>query len=175
MINTIKKYYNENAVISIYNDSDDTTKHFTGYINSYNDCEILVSHITPRGEYDGYILLHIDDIFRIEANGKYEEKIEKLYSLKKQKHEKFTFDNDGIAYQLLDFASENNLIVRFEFHDDIRCGFIDKYDQSICTINPVNDFGKSDGTATIDINKAEIISVDTDFEQDLKLIFESRI
>ncbi|MBQ5591140.1 MAG: hypothetical protein IIU65_05610 [Clostridia bacterium] len=174
MINVIKKYFNENAVVSIYSDSDDTAVFEVGYINTYNDYEVLLSSINKRGEYDGYILLRIEDIFHIEANGEYEEKVEKLYSIKNQKHEKLEFANDEIAYQVLDFAKENNLIVRFEFEDECRCGLVDEIDNNICTINSINDYGKSDGTAAIDIDKAETIAVDSDIDQDLKLLFESR-
>lgn len=174
MINLIKKFYDENAVVSIYKDFDDTAVCEVGYINTYNDDEILLSSINKRGEYDGYILLHIDDIFRIEANGKYEEKMKKLYSLKKQKHEKFELANDGVAYRIFDFAKENNLIVCFDFEDDCRRGFVQRYEENICIIKTVTDYSEPDGEAIIDIDQANSISLDTDFEQDLKLVFESR-
>ena len=174
MIDVIKKYFNENAVVSIYNNFDDTSVFEVGYINTYNDSEILLSSINERGEYAGYILFHIDDIFRIEANGEYEEKIKNLYSLKNQKHEKFELVNAEIVYSVLDFAKENNLLVSFEFENDCRVGFVDKHKDNLCTINTISDFGKPDGIAVIDIDAVESIFVDSVFDQDLKLLFESR-
>ena len=102
------------------------------------------------------------------------EKMKKLYSLKKQKHEKFELANDGVAYRIFDFAKENNLIVCFDFEDDCRRGFVQRYEENICIIKTVTDYSEPDGEAIIDIDQANSISLDTDFEQDLKLVFESR-
>ena len=77
---------NKHTIVSLFCDENDQDTFLSGYIMDCDEDWVLIGHITPRGEYDGYILKAIDDIIHIESQGKYEAKMELLYSLKNQKH-----------------------------------------------------------------------------------------
>lgn len=74
MLKTIRYCFESKKCLSIYANCDDTEKHLTGFISGYNDNEILISHINSRGDYDGFILIHVGDIFQIDYDRDYEKK-----------------------------------------------------------------------------------------------------
>ena len=75
----------ENKIVSLYNDLSDTGSCWTGWICDVDDNHVLLAHISENGFYGGFTLIELDSIFNIEADTKYEQKIHKLYLLKKQK------------------------------------------------------------------------------------------
>lgn len=117
MIELIKECYKKQKNISIYNDKEDTCQHFTGYIGAYDDRGILIQHISPRGLYDGYIIIHRDTIYQINCGGKYENKIETLYQIKGQMHEPIEIGDNGILYTILEFAQKKDYIICVELQD----------------------------------------------------------
>lgn len=56
----------EQKIASLYFDKEDNCAHLTGFVHGYNEEELLVAHITPRGEYDGYVLNKISNLYRID-------------------------------------------------------------------------------------------------------------
>lgn len=163
--------FNQNKVVSLYCDRENIEKHLTGYICSYNEDEILISHITPSGYYDGFILKHIKDIFRIDYDGEYERKIEKLYNLKEQSHYKISIYSESILYPILEYAKENSHIVCLELQNNNISGFVNEISDFI-HLKVIDDYGLENGISVIDIDEVITISVDTEDEQDLKLIME---
>lgn len=172
MLRNIENCYINNKIVSFYDDKDYTNAHYTGFIAAYNDSEILINHITPSGYYDGYILKRIEDIFRVDYDGNYEIKIEKLYNLRNQHHQQITFIQDEILYTLMDFAIQNKLIISLEFCNDTLSGFIIDYQDEVITLEIIDEFGKSHGISVVNLNEVDVFYVDTDDEQDLKLLHE---
>ncbi len=173
MLKSIQYCYKNNKVVSFYLDKEDTNSHLTGYINCYNDNEILISHITARGEYDGFILKRVGEVYRIDYDGEYEKKIEMLYKLKLQTHARFDASDKGILYPLLDFAIKMKYIVNLELGDNFVTGFVGEYDDDFIYISVVNKYGKEDGISIINIDEIITFSCDTDDEQDLKLVYNN--
>ena len=79
MLKSIDYCFRNKIVASFYCNGGGKCEVLVGYIERYNDDEILIAHISSHGNYDGFILKHLADIYRIEYAGKYEKKIEKLY------------------------------------------------------------------------------------------------
>ena len=71
MIELLKECYRKHKVISIYNDSEDTCKHFTGYVGAIDERDVLIQHISAHGLYDGYIIIPKDTIYQLSFDGKY--------------------------------------------------------------------------------------------------------
>lgn len=170
MIELIERYYKEHKIISIYNDKEDTYRHLTGYIGAYNDNEMLIQHISSRGLYDGYIIIHRDTIFQLDCGGKYENKIEILYRVKKQTHEKIEVEDNAILYSTLKYAQKNNYIICAELQDSIIRGFVKEYGEETICIDAITEFADKDGISEIKLDEIIILSVDTEDEQDLLLL-----
>lgn len=169
MLKVIRKCFEKQKVVSFYFDKEDNQVHLTGYIYNYNEDEILIAHITPRGEYDGFILRKVDDLYRIDYDGDYERKIQCLYKIKKQAHPIIPCNKNAILYSLLEFANNNDLLLSLELKNDKVTGLVKKYDNYI-QLKVFNDNGIKDGECVINIDDVFVFSCDTDYEQDLKIL-----
>lgn len=176
MIRSINYCFQHKIVASFYCDDCNAESHLVGYIEKFNDSEILIAHISPHGYYDGFILKQIADIHRIDYDGEYEKKVKKLYELRKQSHSTictFNPDDDEILYSLLDFSKENDYVVSLVFADSSISGFVNGYSDDVIYLEIISDYGVGAGISIINTNEVLAIAVDTDLEQDLKLLHDN--
>ena len=171
MYNHIKEIYQNNYFVSFYDDISNEEKHYTGKINAFDKDLVLISHINSRGEYDGYILKRIQDIFKISFNGKYEDKIKNLYEHKKQSHTLSLENCKNIVKALFQYAISNKKIVRFETENSIVIGYVKKFDNDVAMILQLNDYAEKSSETCLNIDMFDTISVDTDYEQDLDILY----
>ena len=171
MIKNIEYCFKNNKIASFYFNKDDNQVHLTGFVHYFNEDEILISHITPRGEYDGYFFNRISNIYRLDYDGDYEIKIQHLYNFKKQSHPCIECDENGILFPLLNYAQNNDLIISCELQNDKITGLVNGYDNWIY-ISVIDDKGKENGVSILDIDEVITFSCDTDYEQDLKMLSE---
>ena len=113
IINSIKFCRDKRKVANVYLDKEDTCHHLTGYITACNDDEVLIAHINTRGEYDGFVYEYASNVYRVEYDGEYENKIGTLYKLKHQSHPQFEPDEGNILFSLLKFAENSKLWFRW--------------------------------------------------------------
>ena len=175
MLKSLECCYKEKKVVSIYTNLDDTNSHLTGYVVGFNNHEVLIAHISAHGLYDGFILKCIDDIYRIDYSSEYEQKIENLYKHKKQTHPNMELLNlkRDLFCALLDYAQDNELVITFEFEDNYLSGFVEYYTDKTVNLKVISDYGYDNGISIIDIDKVLTVSVDTDDEQDIKMLYNS--
>lgn len=175
MFTNLNYCFNQKKIVSFYCDKNNTNLHLTGYIGCLDVDEVLIYHITQYGKYDGYILKHMCDIYRIDYDGQYEKTIEKAYRINEQSHRKVDISCEGILYSLLDFAKKNSLIISLEFQDSTISGFINKYDNDVVSINIIDDNGIINGISTINLDEIVSFGVDTEDEQYLNMLYKSNI
>lgn len=172
MIDNLLHCYREKILVSIYCDLDDKQKHYSGYIIGIDDDMFFLAHISRNGRYDGYILRPIKDIYRIDYNGKYEKKLEMLNKMRTQSHNIAFAKNDPstLLISVLEFAKNNNLVVSLILDDDCRAGLIKSYDNDIISLYALTDNGEEDGFAVVSIAEVSSFEIDTEYEQDLKIL-----
>lgn len=165
------EFQKNKKIISIFRDTEDTEKFNVGYIIAIDDFNTIIQHISPNGMYDGYNLIKTGDIYQICYNGKYENKIQYLYSMQAQKHSDIVFSNENLAIDLLTFSKQNNLIVSLELHSsgiyNIQ-GIVLEINDDNVLIEQITDYGENDGVTRIDIECISKIVCDSDNEQALK-------
>ena len=103
-------------------------------------------------------------------DGKYEKKIEKLYRIKKQRHETIEIEDKGILFSILAFAKKKKYVICVELQDSMLSGFVKDYNKKTICIEEITEFGECDGECVIQMEKINIVSVDTDDEQDILLL-----
>lgn len=164
---------NKEKILSFYCDIENPQTHLTGYIDSFNSDDLLIRHVTPSGFYDGFILIRRSDLFRIDSQGKYEDKIEFLYKYRGQSHPSFTTADDLLS-SVLDFAQTNSLVTSIEIPDTILTGFICEHSNEQINVLLIDKYGDHNGNTII--SSADIISVAVDsmVEQDIKILYESK-
>lgn len=170
MKNLLKNCLNNHKVVSLYFDREDNGTHLTGFINSFNTRDIVVAHITPRGEYDGFILKRMNSLYRAECDGAYEKKIGQLYEIKRSSHLYFKAENENLFSYMLNFAKDRELIVTLELLNDSITGFVGDFDSENVNIHCINEYGCQDGNATVKAEEITAVYCDTDNENDLKLL-----
>ena len=177
MIRSVKYCYQNDLIASFYCNDGKIQQRLVGRVERFNDSEILIAHISSHGYYDGFILKHIEDVCRIEYGGAYEKRIERLYKLKKQSHksiETFNANEDEILFSFLDFAKANDYIICLEFVDNSVSGLLNGYSDDVVYLEVINDYGNCDGILIANIDEIFGVAVDTDDEQDLRLMYFSK-
>lgn len=174
MITDILEFVRTNHLIaSIYHDDTSPDAHLTGYIVATDDTCCVIAHISSHGLYDGYIIIPVERIYRIDYNGSYEEKIKQLYNARGQAHKSM----DNIAHMaaplrvhLLEFAKTAQLVVSFVLAEDVISGFVAETDEECAVLCVLDSDGTRTGCSTVQLDAADAIAIDTDDEQDLLLL-----
>ena len=170
MIDLCKKCLELNYIGSFFCDNAKPNTHLTGYIDGYNEDEIIIKHISPDGYYDGFILVHTSDIIRVDVLGKYENRIASLFSIRKQTHPCINYENSSLYLSLIDFACANNLVVSVELENTTISGFVLNFNEQEIHIQVVDENGLTDGETIVLVDNVLSFAVDTIAEQNLKLL-----
>lgn len=153
MIKELIKIKENNNIVSIFCDEDDTSMFLEGYIYAIGRQDFLIKHITPHGLADGYILKKIDSVMHLEISGQYEKKIEKLYSKKNQRHIDLKLqDKVSLKNNIFQICMNNKYIVSIEMIQDDECpikGVINKIDDNKVIVSKLTEYGEDDGEAIL--------------------------
>lgn len=161
-------------MISIYSDKKNTDSFSVGFISACNEEDYILKSISPRGGYDGYCLRKTGYIFKIEFDGPYERKIQTLVMHKRVRHEEFDFGYEDLIKSILEFALQKQYAVAIELLDSgyFDCiGFITSIEDEYCMIFKLDKYGGQNGAAVIELSDITKINVDTEDEQDLKILY----
>lgn len=166
------------VMVSAFSNRHQPDKCSTGFIEEISNEQFIMKHVAPEGVYDGYIIRRINDIFRIDFNGKYEKRLALLYNLQVQ-HHKGTLKNklnedSNLFIAALVFAQNNNLIVRVcidetEMQEDI-VGFVKKVHDNVI-ISRITNEGLADGESIFRTSDIIKINIDSSDEKILKLLW----
>ncbi len=155
----------QNKNISIYC-CEDTNNFSYGKLLSVNDCEFALLMYTPYGLYDGIIVKSIDEILRIEYDGQYDQKMQKVLS-QNTAAENYCIDDSQITSSVLELSLKQNRIVSIELlnsgYDDV-VGFVDEIFDNKCIIKLVDEYGYEDGYSCIKISDITQVVFDSERE-----------
>lgn len=173
MLNTYFEKIKEGKLIAVYSDKNDTEKFAAGFFIGKDDENIVLAHISPYGKYDGYLIKRIEDVFSVEYDNDYCNKLESLYRLQNQAHATINLGDNAIL-AIIEWAYENKKIVSLELCDsgytDIQ-GYINSIDSDSIEICKVDDYGEENGSATIEPSALSGIKCDSENEIALNLLF----
>ena len=171
---TNKVIKENNNIVSIFCDEDDTSMFLEGYIYAIGRQDFLIKHITPHGLADGYILKKIDSVMHLEISGQYEKKIEKLYSKKNQRHIDLKLqDKVSLKNNIFQICMNNKYIVSIEMIQDDECpikGVINKIDDNKVIVSKLTEYGEDDGEAILKKENIDTISFLGVDEEDIQLL-----
>lgn len=177
MINELKRLCETKEAVSIYSNYDDTSKFIFGYVLAVNDTDIAIQLISPNGDDDGFTVMSVDNILRIEENCQYTKKMKILSSDKKIPTYDFKLCEDDIMKSAVLYALNNNDVLSVELvdsgYDDI-VGFVDYADGGVCKINQIDEYGFDDGFSLIEFKNITQITVMSSDEQRIKKLWENQ-
>lgn len=167
------KLQKQNKNVSIYC-CDDNNNFIYGKILSVNDSEFALLMYTPSGNYDGIIVKSIDEIIRIEYDGQYEQKMQKVM-LRNIDAESYCIDGFLITNSILELSLKLNKIVSIELlksgYDDV-VGFVDEICDNKCTVKLVDEYGYEDGYSFILISDITQVMLDGERESLLQKLWQ---
>lgn len=160
MINILKKFCEDNSLVSIYTNKNDYDKFSVGYILSVTEEYILIEHLNMRGEFDGHSVRETNSVYRVEQGGMYLEKIAKLNRAKEVINKTHAIITQGnVLINTIKYAIKNKLMANIcidENSTDITGYIIDFFENHIKVLQ-ISEYGKSDSETFFSIN--EIIKI----------------
>lgn len=167
MLELLREKYKSSEYLSIYTNSDNTQSFHFGKIISVNKNETAIEMLSPKGEYDGIMVLSTDLIYRIETDGLYSEKMRKLYSLN-EPLPSFDIDCKRIKQEILELSMKHKKVVSIELENsginDV-VGIAKSVDNTLCCIKVIDDYGMQDGITYVNFNSITKICFDSQDEQ----------
>lgn len=170
----LKVLYKQGKLVEIYTDQYDTSSFCLGYINSINSTHIFVNAIDYYGEEDGITVRRISDIYRIEYDGEYETRIEKLFNIKNQTFENYpTFSSLDMLLNTARLSGSVVTITTGDFENKVAVsGIVEKAVSNMVFIKEVGRDGSTLGS--IILNQDDICGIYycSKDEKDIKLLLE---
>lgn len=177
MYNCLKSLCNGNVRAAIYDGYDDTSRFKFGRLLCVDDTHFALAAISPNGDYDGIIVDEIEDVFRVDACGRYHDKMAKLEQICWDKIEFPDFTQDEIIQSLLRFAQNARRPISFELNNsgvkDVS-GFVDGISDRVCKIHSIDEYGYSDGHSYIDMDSITQIEFDSEDEQRIARLYDAQ-
>lgn len=164
----LSNFLGKNKIVSIYSNYEDRSHFVAGFVKSFSEEDVIIKHISPEGYSDGIIVIKADDIFQIEYDGKYENRIEQLFKIFSNSSENAKNNNVESCSSLLDILeySKNNRKIVTAFGEDfmaIASGFVESIEESVLTILKINEDGVADGKIVFfedEIRRLSCMSID---------------
>lgn len=171
----LEKSRNEKEILSLYTNKEDTERFSVGYILELCEKYCIIALISPSGLYDGYRVIDINEIYKIEYGGDYEKKLKKLYDIKKQSHKDIKLLENNLIISMLKFAKENEFIITIELLEsglnDVQ-GYVKNFTDEKLMILKINDLGQKDGLSEIDLDAITSIVCNSEDENTLEILAE---
>lgn len=178
ILSALKLSISKHIVVSIFTDRFQPDKCVAGIIEAISNKQFLMKHISPEGLYDGYVIRNLEDVFRVDFNGLYEQRLFKLYMSQNQHHEDFikaTIKDDLNLYKESLIAAKNLKLVvsvtvdQTETQDSIT-GWVKFISNSEVVISKISFEGLDDGESIIYIDDILKMNCDTSDEKSLKIL-----
>lgn len=161
-------------IVQVYHDSSSPNSSAVGIVEYLGDRDIILKQFLSNGKNDGFKVLRMEDIFKVERNTKYVKTVEKLMALNNTTHDSLPSCENGFQI-LLTYAQVKQKIVSIELNSSREydvTGYVDSIDDSCCTIAQIDEFGEDDGTAVFDLADITCMVCDGDVEQVLTVLHE---
>ena len=176
MKDLLNKAKRQNKYLQLYSNPDETDRFVLGRVLAADEDFAAILMASPHGHYDGVLIKPCEDFYRIDEGGSYTERMKRLIDFDIDSIPAWNFTDDGVLRQGLEFAKDNNKIVSFELlhsgYDDV-CGFVEAFDNDICTVKLVDADGNADGTARFGISDITQLSIDSEDEQRILKLWQT--
>ncbi|SHF13925.1 hypothetical protein SAMN05444392_10882 [Seinonella peptonophila] len=180
LLSRLEQSIKDTEVVNVFSNQYEPNAASVGFIDQLSENQFLMKHITPEGLSDGYMIRRIDDIFRVDLNGEYEQRLRLLYDLRNQHHEDFiqiSVDSQtNLFREALMVAQKKNLIVSIcideaEEQADIT-GFVKHINMEEICISKVSFNGLEDGESFLYVKDLVKLNCDTTEEKLLKVVYD---
>ncbi|MEG0663785.1 MAG: hypothetical protein RR483_01650 [Clostridia bacterium] len=164
----LEQLINTDTIVELYTNDDETTMFAAGFIKGLSEENILIYEINQDGEYDGYIVFKLENIYRISYDTLYT--IE-LYEKIKQNgvfHKDVEIISSNQFVNIVNFSKKENKIMSITLfnseYDDV-IGIMNNMDDYCVEINMIDIKGNKDGQSIVCFKDISRIVCDSEDEQ----------
>lgn len=170
MKNILEKIKSQNKKVSMYGNNANTSSFMYGSIMSVSESQVLLYLISPSGDFDGFILKDIDDIYRLEIDDQYSEQMQR--KIKSDLLPPYPADlicdkPEDLTMRMLKYVNQEDKLVSIELLNsgiiDV-IGFVLEINKGVCTIQQIDENGNKDGITYIHSQDITQISADSSDE-----------
>lgn len=169
-----------NIIVSAYVNTDDWGQYSVGYVDLITDRHVRFRALSKYGEEAGFEVRLLSDIFKVEYDGKYENKIE---NLSKNQGKVFNeiypskISSGNLFRDALKQSLEDSIVIVIWGNDssDSLVGIVEKLDSDLVSVRLINEFGEDDGLSTIDIDEITSLDFNTQSEQVRNFLYKNKL
>ena len=146
----LKKLMNDEKYVSVYTRRNAAGHFDYGRLLSISDRHYALYLIAPDGEYDGIMVSTIESVLRVETDGQYQAKMEKLCDYANLPAPAFRLDADDLVGSILAAAMSAGRIASLELNDSDNfdlVGFVVSVEDGLCRFKQIDAYGAEDGDA----------------------------
>lgn len=164
----LKTQQDMQKLVCVYHGDDGHDKFDVGFVESVTPNSLTLLSVSPRGEFDGRVVMHLDDLNRVETDDRYSRKIEILHQyrgsvFKTEDHVNQQAKSDDIHRQLSRAAEERQVACIEDVKGNSVTGFVAEVGDDYVVVEALTQLGEPDGQSIInleDLSRVQIASRD---------------
>ena len=162
--------------LSLYDQTEsDGNFHVCRYLEK-DDTFVLFQAISTRGYDDGFYLIMLEHIYRVDIADEYTNRVKKLFELQKQPYyDSYSLNENSLLGGLFSYAKQNDYVISIFLEDgeDItgRINRIDFNDEVVC-VEKLTENGDKDGISFIELNEIEKVICNSGVERCIEMLAE---
>lgn len=169
----LKKMRDTRELVAVYYKS--TNGACTGFVRELDDEFMLLELISPNGRADGFTIVRLDEILKMDARTSYLRNLSRVYAYYGDPPQPIKLKDKDLLLAFLDYASKNGwlttMTLGFETIEKIS-GFIVGRDWNALTVRLVGENGEDDGFTRFEYEDLVSASACTEFEKYLVVLHE---
>jgi hypothetical protein len=160
----LKEQQESEKLVCIYHGDDGHDKFDVGFVESLTPTTLTLLSVSPRGEFDGRVVMHLDDLNRIEMDDRYSRKIELLHQyrgsvFKTEDHVNPSARADDLHSQLSRAVEEQQVACVEDIKGNAVTGFIAEVGDDFVMIEALTQLGEPDGKSVINLEEVARVQI----------------
>lgn len=169
----LETFKGEKKIIGIYT-GDDTEYSYNGFLCDVDEKYVLFASVSTRGRYDGLRLTRIDAVTKIESDGEYEKKLQKLFEKKQQSfREPALGHKKDLLESFLKYCQKERIFVEIYLKEEdayTTVGEILYRKDDLLILQGYTGYGKKGSIVYIKKEKIDMIAAESEELQDIFIL-----
>ena len=174
MKNLLTKTKDDNILAELYSDKENPDNFHISYILSMDDFMVLECNVGLHGEFDGYCAERIDDIYKVETDTKYIEKIKSLMERSFECEDIQPVTDNPLKF-IINMAVEKEYVAVICLESQCVTGYIKKFENDMLYMKEVSDYGISSGDTEVCLKDILKIMVNDTDARDIDYLFKKTV
>lgn len=151
-------------LVCVFHGDDEHDKFDVGFVESLTPTTLTLLSVSPRGEFDGRVVMHLDALNRVETDDRYSRKIALLHEYRGS-----VFRTDdrlnpvasayGIGEQLQTAMDEGNVVCIEDLKGNAITGFVRELGDDYVEVEALTQLGEPDGKAIMSLDEVARVQI----------------